>query len=89
MMYREVFLIGGFLILVFTSLNLYWCSLNLQFALMHPSTSLRVTVTKKSKLKIQNSKTTSKLCSAARAVRLSGSTRGLLPLRFLVVFYAF
>jgi hypothetical protein len=27
--------------------------------------------------------------SAARAVRLSGSTRGLLPLYFFVVFYAF
>jgi hypothetical protein len=46
-------------------------------------------VTKRSSLKIENLKTTSKLCSAARAVRLSGSTRGLLPLRFLVVFRRF
>ena len=42
-----------------------------------------------SSLKIENLKTTSKLCSAARAVRLSGSTCGLLPLRFLVVFRRF
>ena len=40
-------------------------------------------------LKINNLKTTSKLHSAARAVRLSGSTCGLLPFRFYVVFYVF
>lgn len=40
-------------------------------------------------LKINNLKTTSKLCSAARAVRLSGSTRGLLPLHFFVIFDIF
>jgi hypothetical protein len=38
---------------------------------------------------IKSLKTTSKLRSAPRAVRLSGSTRGVLPLRFFVVFYAF
>jgi hypothetical protein len=42
-----------------------------------------------SSLKIKNFKTISKLRSAARAVRLSGSTRGLLPLRFFVVFFRF
>jgi hypothetical protein len=36
--------------------------------------------------KIQNLKTISKLRSAARAVRFSSSTCGLLPLRFFVVF---
>ncbi|MBG6187849.1 hypothetical protein IWX80_002221 [Flavobacterium sp. CAN_S2] len=40
-------------------------------------------------LKIQSLKTTSKCRSTARAVRLSGSTRGLLPLYFFVVFYTF
>jgi hypothetical protein len=44
---------------------------------------------KRSSLKIKNSKTTSKLCSAVRAVRLSGSTRGLLPRRFFIVFLRF
>ena len=39
--------------------------------------------------KFKNLKTTSKLRSTARAVRLSGSTRGLLPLRFFVVFLRF
>jgi hypothetical protein len=45
--------------------------------------------TKKSSLKIKSLKTTSKYRSAARAVRLPGSTRGLLPLYFLVVFLCF
>ena len=40
-------------------------------------------------LKIKNAKTTSKRRSAALAVRLSGSTRGLLQLCFIVVFYSF
>ena len=44
---------------------------------------------KKSSLKIQSVKTTSKCRSAARAVRPSSSTRGLLPLYFVVVLYAF
>jgi hypothetical protein len=44
---------------------------------------------KRSSLKIKSLKTTSKYRSAARAVRPSSSTRGLLPLCFLVVFYAF
>ena len=44
---------------------------------------------KKSSLKIKNLKTTSKLHSVPRAVRLTGSTRGALPFRFFVVFYVF
>ena len=44
---------------------------------------------KRSSLKIKNLKTTSKLCSAARAVCLSGSSRGLLPLHFFVFFDVF
>ena len=44
---------------------------------------------KRSSLKIKSAKTTSKRRSAARAVRPEGSTRGLLPLCFIVVFYAF
>jgi hypothetical protein len=42
-----------------------------------------------SSLKIKSLKTTSKCRSVARAVRPSSSTRGLLPLYFFVVFYAF
>jgi uncharacterized membrane protein len=46
---------------------------------------------KKQKIKPENQKlkTTSKYRSAARAVRPSSSTRGLLPLYFLVVFLCF
>ena len=44
---------------------------------------------KRSSLKVKSAKTTSKRRSTARAVRLAGSTRGLLPLCFIVVFYAF
>ena len=51
--------------------------------------SLMKKVTKKSSLKIKSSKTTSKWRSAARAVRLPGSTRGLLPLYFFVVLLCF
>jgi hypothetical protein len=40
-----------------------------------------------SRLKIQNLKTTSKLCSADRVVRSSSSTHGLLSLYFFAVFY--
>jgi hypothetical protein len=46
-------------------------------------------VTKKSSLKIKSVKTTLKCRSAAQAVRLPGSTRGLLPLYFFIAFYAF
>ena len=44
---------------------------------------------KRSSLKIKSLKTTSKFRSSARAVRVSGSTCGLLPLRFFVVFWRF
>ena len=44
---------------------------------------------KRSSLKIKSAKTTSKRRSTARAVRTTSSTRGLLPLCFFVVFYAF
>jgi hypothetical protein len=44
---------------------------------------------KRLSLKIKSAKTTSKRRSAARAVRPSSSTRGLLPLCFFVVFHAF
>ena len=44
---------------------------------------------KRSSLKIKSLKTTSKCRSAARAVRPSSSTRGLLPLYFFVVFLCF
>jgi hypothetical protein len=60
------------LLLLFLKNNLFFC--------------LDAKETKNHCLKIQNLKTTSKLCSAARAVRFSSSTRGLLPLRFCVVF---
>jgi hypothetical protein len=46
-------------------------------------------VTKKSSLKIKSLKTTSKFHSAPQAVRPADSTRGVLPLHFFVVFYAF
>jgi hypothetical protein len=46
-------------------------------------------VTKKSSLKIKILKTSLKFHSAARAVRPSSSTRGLLPLHFFVVFLRF
>jgi hypothetical protein len=39
-----------------------------------------------SSLKIKSLKTTSKFHSAPRAVRPMGSTRGVLPLHFFVVF---
>jgi hypothetical protein len=48
-----------------------------------------MTETKKSSLQIKSLKTTSKYRSAARAVRPSFSTRGLLPLYFFVVFLFF
>jgi hypothetical protein len=51
--------------------------------------SLMKKVTKKSSLKIKSLKTTLKFHSAARAVRPSSSTRGLLPLHFFVVFLRF
>ncbi len=44
---------------------------------------------KKSSLQIKSLKTTLKFRSAPRAVRPADSTRGVLPLHFFVVFYAF
>ncbi len=51
--------------------------------------SLMKKVTKISSLKIKSLKTTLKFRSAARAVRPSSSTRGLLPLYFFIVFLCF
>ena len=65
--------------------------------MIHPSTlrhklrtgSAQEDGNKRSSLKIKSAKTTSKRRSTARAVRTTSSTRGLLPLCFFVVFYAF
>jgi hypothetical protein len=66
-------------------LDVYWLDVDF-FDIDYLFFCLDTKETKNHCLKIQNLKTTSKRRSAARAVRLSGSTRGLLPLRFIVVF---
>jgi hypothetical protein len=59
------------------------------FVLINPFDFAQGDGNKRSSLKIKSAKTTSKRRSAARAVRPSSSTRGLLPLYFFVVFHAF
>jgi hypothetical protein len=70
------------LLLLFLKNNLFFCH-------DQPFDFAQDERNKRSSLKIKDLKTSSKLCSAARAVRLSGSTRGLLPRRFIVVFLRF